>query len=327
MPYNVVICFHFTIFVVLETTRHRVRTFYFLLWFAFILLSLSYWKQHWRRPSRRRRVVICFHFTIFVVLETTIKEIEKTIGSCDLLSFYYLCRTGNNFKTWDYIAVALWFAFILLSLSYWKQPTGRRWTEAKRCDLLSFYYLCRTGNNVGSARLMWDSVVICFHFTIFVVLETTRIGYRISPCLLWFAFILLSLSYWKQLAYVLYFEDAVVICFHFTIFVVLETTSCTVSYVQFQLWFAFILLSLSYWKQQRKSNAQEYLRCDLLSFYYLCRTGNNSLTIDIMFAIVVICFHFTIFVVLETTYLSSFFLCLRCDLLSFYYLCRTGNNK
>ena len=42
-----------------------------------------------------------------------------------------------------------------------------------RCDLLSFYYLCRTGNNDIEAIQLIITVVICFHFTIFVVLETT----------------------------------------------------------------------------------------------------------------------------------------------------------
>ena len=70
----------------------------------------------------RPLVVICFHFTIFVVLETTKQKQMAISSSCDLLSFYYLCRTGNN------------------------KP--ERIKRASR-------------------------VVICFHFTIFVVLETT----------------------------------------------------------------------------------------------------------------------------------------------------------
>ena len=41
------------------------------------------------------------------------------------------------------------------------------------CDLLSFYYLCRTGNNYIEFHRRPPPVVICFHFTIFVVLETT----------------------------------------------------------------------------------------------------------------------------------------------------------
>ena len=144
----------------------------------------------------------------------------------------------------------LWFAFILLSLSYWKQLLNEHSIMPYGCDLLSFYYLCRTGNNIGICIIYREPVVICFHFTIFVVLETTG-SLGLSNLLpLWFAFILLSLSYWKQrcaqscnaisgcdlLSFYylcrtgnnkpvkLYGELIVVICFHFTIFVVLETT-------------------------------------------------------------------------------------------------------
>ena len=224
------ICFHFTIFVVLETTGispHAART---RLWFAFILLSLSYWKQ---RNAMQRWWFFC----------------------CDLLSFYYLCRTGNNWEPLCHPWASLWFAFILLSLSYWKQRSYVPMSLKSGCDLLSFYYLCRTGNNPLSKIIYPLSVVICFHFTIFVVLETTR-----------------------------------------------YTNLCSKS----RLWFAFILLSLSYWKQHRK--VIDFLNgsCDLLSFYYLCRTylcrtGNNCLY--------------------EGNSQRS------CDLLSFYYLCRTGNNS
>ena len=248
---QVVICFHFTIFVVLETTGKEVYLIDDMLWFAFILLSLSYWKQHIGQVPIYQIVVICFHFTIFVVLETTRtlphlfsfslwfafillslsywkQQLEAHLqgaAGCDLLSFYYLCRTGNNV----YMAVLadkqLWFAFILLSLSYWKQPPIVRLSTAACCDLLSFYYLCRTGNNRWATRSLWRCVVICFHFTIFVVLETTLAPHILVCAELWFAFILLSLSYWKQRKNLRYATTVVVICFHFTIFVVLETTT------------------------------------------------------------------------------------------------------
>ena len=346
------ICFHFTIFVVLETTNSRVHSYIYELWFAFILLSLSYWKQ--RRPA----------------------DAPLSHG-CDLLSFYYLCRTGNNVRCfsfavrvvvicfhftifvvletthWDTPAMwyALWFAFILLSLSYWKQ----RWkgTQCLQlcCDLLSFYYLCRTGNNkqVVSSLVSWlwfafillslsywkqhkhanscpTTVVICFHFTIFVVLETTEAAKAKQAEALWFAFILLSLSYWKQLNGKMYYQILVVICFHFTIFVVLETTGYNQLILPRTLWFAFILLSLSYWKQHLTSLLSPAPSCDLLSFYYLCRTGNNKgrtgrPVVGLWFA----------FILLSLSYWKQLLRRVRvgpvsCDLLSFYYLCRTGNN-
>ena len=177
------------------------------------------------------------------------------------------------------------------------------------CDLLSFYYLCRTGNNRPLPRLATARVVICFHFTIFVVLETTGVVIYFHLSWLWFAFILLSLSYWKQhsgriigrhpgcdlLSFYYLCRTGnndtirrtiltiVVICFHFTIFVVLETTT--------------------------QKSYQTYQCCDLLSFYYLCRTGNNRWTYNPASSKVVICFHFTIFVVLETTQSVLFVVC------------------
>ena len=158
-----------------------------------------------------------------------------------------------------------------------------RYVRDYRCDLLSFYYLCRTGNNrCIDPKLLWW-VVICFHFTIFVVLETTSSSCIITTGLLWFAFILLSLSYWKQPLKESLNIVFVVICFHFTIFVVLETTTPVTREPTAPLWFAFILLSLSYWKQ-----------------LFVKLIYKNS---------VVICFHFTIFVVLETTQSVLFVVC------------------
>ena len=90
------------------------------------------------------------------------------------------------------------------------------------------------------------------------------------------------------------------ICFHFTIFVVLGTTLM--------------------------KESTEKKRCDLLSFYYLCRTRNNAFLTAPLRNPVVICFHFTIFVVLGTTDEHWIYDKICCDLLSFYYLCRTRNN-
>ena len=54
----------------------------------------------------------------------------------------------------------------------------------RRCDLLSFYYLCRTRNNLPLSLSTLHPVVICFHFTIFVVLGTTKDAYAISAVML-----------------------------------------------------------------------------------------------------------------------------------------------
>ena len=246
----------------------------------------------------------------------------------------------------------LWFAFILLPLPYWKQQARQYALAFLRCDLLSFYYLCRTGNNPPRPRGSTTAVVICFHFTTFAVLETTH-GHRLyRMVVLWFAFILLPLPYWKQrheaeafiarqlwFAFILlplpYWKQlaqrlvTLLQCCDLLSFYYLCRTGNNVipdSLGRQQLWFAFILLPLPYWKQRRWSRTTVIGGCDLLSFYYLCRTGNNPSSRRTRWATVVICFHFTTFAVLETTWSSEVGRVVGCDLLSFYYLCRTGNN-
>ena len=375
---TVVICFHFTTFAVLETTVCAEHVQRVLLWFAFILLPLPYWKQRKQGVPVLWCVVICFHFTTFAVLETTAcsgrglrpplwfafillplpywKQLccnySCPTPRCDLLSFYYLCRTGNNSDIIFICHDKLWFAFILLPLPYWKQLNQTTINNQPSCDLLSFYYLCRTGNNRPLFLRERSLVVICFHFTTFAVLETTNTWTNSQWTPLWFAFILLPLPYWKQPdgAYILaagscdllsfYYLcrtgnntalgeriiDVVVICFHFTTFAVLETTHRLAHPLVHLLWFAFILLPLPYWKQLHPNIYILRFRCDLLSFYYLCRTGNNLEQIHfpsrrLWFA----------FILLPLPYWKQPPHAIRvyyhrCDLLSFYYLCRTGNN-
>ena len=245
--------------------------------------------------------MICFHFCIFVVLATTAATVVEASICCDLLSFLYLCRTGNNFTLWQKEHLQLWFAFIFVSLSYWQQRFALVLQIGLRCDLLSFLYLCRTGNNRNAATPPARSVVICFHFCIFVVLATTAKHYLNTRLLLWFAFIFVSLSYWQQRKYTSVRGYSVVICFHFCIFVVLATTSRRQTPATRMLWFAFIFVSLSYWQQPINYNITPQSSCDLLSFLYLCRTGNNNAPLKKEGDDVVICFHFCIFVVLATT--------------------------
>ena len=68
----------------------------------------------------------------------------------------------------------LWIAYKLLSLSYWKQFRWRQQPTELCCELLINYYLCHTGNSKRPIDI-W-------------------------ALLLWIAYKLLSLSYWKQWA-------------------------------------------------------------------------------------------------------------------------------
>ena len=166
--------------------------------------------------------------------------------SCDLLSFYYLCRTRNNYAPlqarWNPVVICFHFTiFVVLGTTFlW---LCHPWSC---CDLLSFYYLCRTRNNRRAAWVSYQEVVICFHFTIFVVLGTTKPRCLSPPS----RCDLLSFYYLCRTRNNPHVVKAsfplVVICFHFTIFVVLGTTPVVFAPADVALWFAFILLSLSY---------------------------------------------------------------------------------
>ena len=118
-------------------------------------------------------VVICFHFLIFVPQRTT-------------FSLNFPC------------ANMLWFAFIFLSLCHKEQQRRRIYDTILRCDLLSFSYLCATKNNYDITVNSNGTVVICFHFLIFVPQRTTLPGLPACRPALWFAFIFLSLCHKEQ---------------------------------------------------------------------------------------------------------------------------------
>ena len=298
---QVVICFHFCIFVVLATTNYEheeIPRCCDLLSFLYLCRTGN---NIWIKTIWTAFVVICFHFCIFVVLATTDPEKVQLPAGCDLLSFLYLCRTGNNWRLElsPKSGVVICFHFcifvVLATTACW------RLSAITCCDLLSFLYLCRTGNNKRTPGFFPSLVVICFHFCIFVVLATTERGGCFHPGWLWFAFIFVSLSYWQQQEKIC--RQAVRGCDLLSFLYLCRTgnnrNNCSIR--QPWLWFAFIFVSLSYWQQHTDSTKLITFCCDLLSFLYLCRTGNNSSSWATMPTGVVICFHFCIFVVLATT--------------------------
>ena len=167
------ICFQISIFEPLETTEPLTFIFSSTLWFAFKLVSLNHWKQHRNREEYREAVVICFQISIFEPLETTRQQPVQRRSALwfafKLVSLnhwkqrlpVWLSRTGvvicfqisifepleTTVSVFLTLWVTLWFAFKLVSLNHWKQPTE---------DETAKVY-----------------VVICFQISIFEPLETT----------------------------------------------------------------------------------------------------------------------------------------------------------
>ena len=87
----------------------------------------------------------------------------------------------------------------------------------------------------------------------------------IIKLLLWFAFKLVSLNHWKQLAFTGHRTIRVVICFQISIFEPLKTALFKQLILCYKLWFAFKLVSLNHWKQQYPFSIIIRQSCDLLS--------------------------------------------------------------
>ena len=133
----------------------------------------------------------------------------------------------------------LWFAFKLVSLNHWKQPSN--------------LYSIQT------------NVVICFQISIFEPLKTAFSIMLGQHFLLWFAFKLVSLNHWKQLFNYVIRTSFVVICFQISIFEPLKTALTLKNIKRMKLWFAFKLVSLNHWKQRDASADMTRNCCDLLS--------------------------------------------------------------
>ena len=133
----------------------------------------------------------------------------------------------------------LWFAFKLVSLNHWKQ------------HLLNLLFL--------------STVVICFQISIFEPLKTAEIKQTKEDMELWFAFKLVSLNHWKQQKTSGVQSAKVVICFQISIFEPLKTARNLKRSESLMLWFAFKLVSLNHWKQQKLTDMRVRDCCDLLS--------------------------------------------------------------
>ena len=135
----VVICFHFSIFEVSETSDNLMLSLFWLLWFAFILVSLKYRKHQGGNLPSISTVVICFHFSIFEVSETSKSSCPISAGLvviCFHFSIFEVSETSRHCKIPS--CLKLWFAFILVSLKYRKHRPAYKIGENYGCDLLSF---------------------------------------------------------------------------------------------------------------------------------------------------------------------------------------------
>ena len=153
----------FSIFEPLKTANSLCLLLRLLLWFAFKLVSLNHWKQHFFIDNIEDLVVICFQISIFEPLKTALtakartklplwfafklvslnhwkqpkrrNKVRKFVVICFQISIFEPLKTA----VWFFILLVflLWFAFKLVSLNHWKQRNEANERRKPCCDLLS----------------------------------------------------------------------------------------------------------------------------------------------------------------------------------------------
>ena len=170
----------------------------------------------------------------------------------------------------------MWFAFKIVSLTYFIHRSKICKEASARCDLLSKLYLWLTSYINIHLRNNAYCVVICFQNCIFDLLHTSPIFGADYNDELWFAFKIVSLTYFIHLktlcntnqrgcdllsklylwltSYICRYNsslcDIVVICFQNCIFDLLHTSFDDIFLNEKELWFAFKIVSLTYFIHQ-----------------------------------------------------------------------------
>ena len=126
--------------------------------------------QHNCRQSHHldESVVNCFHFSVSLRYNTT-------------------CWCCNRQRYW------LWIAFIFLYLWDTTQLLKCGNTGLVRCELLSFFCIFEIQHNTPANQTIYWDVVNCFHFSVSLRYNTTRVKTSQSSSKLWIAFIFLYL--------------------------------------------------------------------------------------------------------------------------------------
>ena len=302
MDSKVVICFQNCIFDLLHTSSWQFRNLYTQLWFAFKIVSLTYFIHPLRDDTdlyprcdllsklylwltsyivnkiwyTQFRVVICFQNCIFDLLHTSVVENENGV-------------------------VSLWFAFKIVSLTYFIHHSKCSPLHTLCCDLLSKLYLWLTSYIVVKGKKTVHKLWFAFKIvslTYFIHQKNNCQAYvlgcdLLSKLYLWLTSYILSVR--------LDLSEIVVICFQNCIFDLLHTSPGSFTDDTFMLWFAFKIVSLTYFIHHSKGKGGKLKGCDLLSKLYLWLTSYINDKKQIIKWLVVICFQNCIFDLLHTS--------------------------
>ena len=299
-----------------------------MLWFAFKIVSLTYFIH--RFINSYSNYLSCDLLSkLYLWLTSYIQSLCRAVCTLVVICFqnciFDLLHT--SYLLAFYAPSLLWFAFKIVSLTYFIHQWYSCLKNKSSCDLLSKLYLWLTSYIMWGVFVYVFLVVICFQNCIFDLLHTSTLSGCISLHLLWFAFKIVSLTYFIHhliicklrltscdllsklylwltsyiRLFVFYFAHFVVICFQNCIFDLLHTSTKSKDYQFLKLWFAFKIVSLTYFIHQCALAWIEQKSCDLLSKLYLWLTSYISNYLFVYNGTVVICFQNCIFDLLHTS--------------------------
>ena len=164
------------------------------MWIAFIFLYL--WDTTQLNDGVKQSVVGCELLSFFCIFGiqhniTFFKESEIFVVNC----FHFSVSLGYNTTTWSMFSAnnGLWIAFIFLYLWDTTQLFAERYELSYGCELLSFFCIFGIQHNMANERDNAWGVVNCFHFSVSLGYNTTKIVVDHIDNMLWIAFIFLYL--------------------------------------------------------------------------------------------------------------------------------------
>ena len=119
-------------------------------------------------------VVICLKISTFESSQTTARQIDLPLKSCDLLKNQYFWIVTNNFKRKTSLSQPV---VICLKISTFEssQTTGHLTYSLKICcDLLKNQYFWIVTNNSTTKPIWQSNVVICLKISTFESSQTTQ---------------------------------------------------------------------------------------------------------------------------------------------------------
>ena len=170
----VVNCFHFSVSLGYTTTVNIYQLMRNMLWIAFIFQYLWDTQQLYRNKIANHLCCeLLSFFSIFGIHNNfcMFLFVFKYVVNC----FHFSVSLGytTTYPITSWCAAMLWIAFIFQYLWDTQQPIFVKLDKTFSCELLSFFSIFGIHNNNPIKKVLYLTVVNCFHFSVSLGYTTT----------------------------------------------------------------------------------------------------------------------------------------------------------